>query len=208
MPSLYKEVLVPLQAPNDYAVTTLELDDSNGRSLSRHIRSTDDASYAEATFNSRSLATNGSIYFRQAQTYPRSFLWRVLNDDHVLEMRSVDLVKSRQEQEDATKIISLRFATRIIPTAVAFADAEGQEHIHGFVITEGKELYTFELSRDLFIGTEEITRDAFKVSIPSYFTLNRPFRLYAHNPYELFVSFENGTLQRLTRKASDDGKLI
>ena len=88
---------------------------------------------------------------------------------------------------------------------MAFADVEGQDKIHGFIITENRELYTLNLESDLFRSNSTVANDLFKKCAPSYFTLNRPFRLHAGSPYELFVTFENGTLQRLTRKADDDG---
>lgn len=205
MLALYKETLTHLQPPTPSAIATFRIPSTNSWSFSRDGKGTGSAHFTESSFASDCLASDGSVYFRQAQTFPRSFLWRVLGDGQVLEVRSVDLVKSRYEQQEASKILRIRFPTAIIPSGITFADAEGHDYINAFVITENKELYTMVLQRDFFTGLKELGTDFYTTSTPSYFTLQRPFRIHANSPYELFISYENGTLQRLTRKAGDDG---
>ncbi|OJD18842.1 hypothetical protein AJ78_01175 [Emergomyces pasteurianus Ep9510] len=67
----------------------------------------DDTTKDEDAFAKRYLATQGSVYFRQRKTYPRSFLWRVVggnddgDDDRFLEIQSVDLTKSASESMGA-----------------------------------------------------------------------------------------------------------
>ncbi|KKZ65621.1 hypothetical protein EMCG_08528 [[Emmonsia] crescens] len=68
----------------------------------------DDTTKDEDAFAKRHLATQGSVYFRQRKTYPRSFLWRVVggnddgDDDRFLEIQSVDLTKSAGEATATT----------------------------------------------------------------------------------------------------------
>ena len=205
MLSLYKETLVGLDQLNGATTITYEISASSSKASSSQVTSQTTTVKSETAFASKCLASEGSIYFRQAQSYPRSFLWRVVDEKHTLEIRCADLVKSRREQSDVNRVLRIKFPSAIAPKGVAFSNAEGQDHIHCFVITEGRELYTFHLQSAIFSGRLDVINGIFRKSAPSYFSLSRPFKLYAHNPYEVFVSFENGALQRLTRKAEDDG---
>lgn len=162
----------------------------------------------EDAFAKRYLATQGSIYFGRRKTYPRSFSWRVIGDDRVLELRSVDLTKSAQEPHEAFLTLRLEFQDAILPQGVALADPEDHESLNVFVITSARQLYTFTLRPEFFrraAAIDEHVADWCKIFRPAPLNFSYPHRLYASSPFELFVSLDSGSLLRLTRKAGEDG---
>lgn len=162
----------------------------------------------EDAFAKRYLATHTSVYFRRRKTYPRSFLWRVVDDDRYLEIRSVDLTKSVNETLEAHLTLRLEFQDRIIPHGVALADPEDHEVLNVFVITRTRHLHTFTLRPEFFrraASIDENVADWCKVCRPAPLSFAHPHRLHASSPIELFISLESGALVRLTRKAGDDG---
>ena len=60
-------------------------------------------------FLNGSIASASSLYFSNPDRYPRSFLWRLLQDNKVLEIRSVDLSKSKEEEHEALYILRFPF---------------------------------------------------------------------------------------------------
>lgn len=160
------------------------------------------------TFAKRCLATSGSVYFRQNKRYPRSFLWRVLEDHKVLELRSVDLTKSEHDKHDATLTLRLSFVHDIRTGGVVLADPEEHDLLNVFVLTKRNELYTITLRPEAFyrvVATQRDVGDWCKSFMPATFSISSPHRLLANGPYELFVSLHDGRLLKLTRKAGDDG---
>ena len=165
----------------------------------------------ENAFAKRYLATQGSIYFRTRKTYPRSFSWRVVGDDRVLELRSVDLTKSAVETHEALLTLRFEFQEEILPHGVALADPEDHESLNVFVITSARQLYTFTVRPDFFrraAAIDEHIWDWCKIFRPAPLTFSYPHRLYASSPFELFISLDSGSLLRLTRKAGDDGMVL
>ena len=164
----------------------------------------------EDEFARRTLATQGSVYFRKRKTYPRTFLWRVVNDHKVLEIQCADLTKSGSEQFEYNVTLRLNFNEEIVPSGVAFADHEDHELLGLFVITASKQLHTFSLRPEFFRRPDSIDEnvaDWCKSCVPAPLSFSHPHRLHASSPLELFVSLDNGALLRLTRRAGDDGKL-
>ena len=162
----------------------------------------------EATYVNQFLASQGSIYFRCAKTYPRTFIWRVLKGNKTLELRCADTARSEHESKEAFLIIRFEIQDVIVPGGIALSDTEDQDVLHIFIITSKKELHTLAVSLDLFKGAQDSnieSRRWCKTFVPSSFTIDTPHRLHAHTPFELFVSLDSGRLQRLTRKAGDDG---
>ncbi|PGH14177.1 hypothetical protein AJ80_06046 [Polytolypa hystricis UAMH7299] len=162
----------------------------------------------EDSFAKKYLATQGSVYFRQRKTYPRSFLWRVLGGNRYLEIRSADLTKSATENNEAIHTLRFEFQDPIIPHGVALADPEDHEVLNVFVITSNRQLHTFTLRPEFFrriASIDENVADWCKVSCPAPLAFAQPHRLHASSPYELFISLDSGALLRLTRKAGDDG---
>lgn len=163
----------------------------------------------EDEFARRYLATQGAVYFRKRRTYPRTFLWRVVNDNKVLEIQCADLTKSATEHFEYNVTLRLNFNEQIIPSGVALADLEDHEILSVFVITASKQLHTLSLRPEFFRRPESIddnVSDWCKSCVPAPLSFSHPHRLHASSPVELFISLDNGALLRLTRRAGDDGK--
>jgi Nucleoporin Nup120/160 len=163
----------------------------------------------ESTFAREHLATDASVYFRRDERYPRSFLWRLLDDRKALEIQSVDLSEDENEKTEALLTLVLRFPAAIRPFCIGFADPDERDALNVFAITTTNELWTLTLQKDFFVHlktTEALTMEWCKVSEPSLFVSAKPYRMFASNSQELFVSLEDGSVVRLTRTAGDNGK--
>ncbi|KAL4865222.1 hypothetical protein BDV12DRAFT_174951 [Aspergillus spectabilis] len=162
----------------------------------------------EDEFARRKLATQGSVYFRKRNVYPRAFLWRVINESKVLEIQCVDLTKGGIENHEYNVTLRLDFHEEILPSGVALADLKDHEVLSVFVITASKELHTLALRPEFFrraASIDEDVSDWCKSSIPAPLAFSNPHRLHASSPLELFISLDNGALLRLTRRAAEDG---
>ncbi|KAL3480235.1 nucleoporin Nup120/160-domain-containing protein [Aspergillus californicus] len=162
----------------------------------------------EDEFAKRYLATQGSVYFRKRNVYPRAFLWRVVDDNKVLEIQCVDLTKGGIENHEYTVTLRLGFQEEILPSGVALADMEEHDVLNLFVVTASKELHTLALRPEFFrraASIDENVSDWCKSCMPAPLTFTHPHRLHVSSPLELFISLDNGALLRLTRRAADDG---
>ena len=215
MLNLYVETVVHLTPPTSNLVITRPVSSasslqilprpapSRARTSATPGQAKDELSYAQ-----RYLASQGSVYFRCAKAYPRTFIWRVLDGNKTLELRCADLARSEHESHEALLTISFEVQDGIVPGGVELSDTEDQDVLHAFIITTRKELHTLAVPLDFFRNAEESKVDSrkwCKTFVPSSFTIDTPHRLYAHSPFELFVALDSGRLQRLTRKAEDDG---
>ncbi|CAG8222890.1 unnamed protein product [Penicillium salamii] len=162
----------------------------------------------EDEFARRYLATQGNVYFRKRRVYPRTFLWRVINDNKVLEIQCADLTKGGTEVYEYNVTLRLDFQEDILPFGVELSDSEDHEIINVFVITASKHLHTLSLRPEFFRRTSSIdenVRDWCKTCLPAPLAFSNPHRLHASSPLELFISLDNGALLRLTRRAGEDG---
>lgn len=215
MLNLYVETVAHLEPPTSNSVITLSIPPANSLQLlsgtiaSRSGRSSKSPHPRnESTHVKQFLAGQGSIYFRRAKTYPRSFVWRVLQDNKILELRCADLARSEHEVDEAYLTVRLEVPDLILPGGIALSDVEGQNVLYIFLITFTKELHTLTVPLDFFRKAEasDVDRRMWcKTFVPSSFTIDTPHRLHAHTPFELFVALDSGRLQRLMRKAEDDG---
>lgn len=165
----------------------------------------------EDAFANRYLATQGSVYFRQRRSYPRAFLWRVVNNNKVLEIQVADLTKSAHENHEAGLTLRLTFQDNILPSGVALADLEDHELLSVFVLTETKQLHTLTLRPEFFrraASIDENIADWCKICTPAPLTFAYPHRLHASSPLELFIALDSGALLRLTRRSGDDGTAL
>lgn len=113
------------------------------------ISELDEESYAR-----KHLASEASVYFRRKSKYPRSFLWRVLDDRRLLEVQCVDLVHERDDlQREGSLTFHIELPTEIVRRGVAFADPEETDALEVFVLTTGNDLYTITLKADLLART-------------------------------------------------------
>ncbi|KAL8894618.1 MAG: hypothetical protein Q9192_004182 [Flavoplaca navasiana] len=161
----------------------------------------------EETFSRSYLASASSIYYSKLKRYPQNFLWRVLENNKVLEIRSNDLRKCGNLKADATIVLQLLFPSAIRKGGVAWADDEG-ERVNVFVLTKTNDLFTLTIPNKSFYDVtcleEESERwpTTFK---PSSFTLSTPHRLVAGSPGQLVIALADGKLLNLTRKDGQDG---
>ena len=211
MLALYKETAVDPRVGAPIVPPAIQIPSYDGTYKRSKYARTPDSQLPprdEASFSSRLLASQSSIYFRNFKSYPRTFLWRVLDDNKILEIRCADVAKSGHERTEAAQILRLEFQQSILPAGVAFADVEDQDILHAFVLTAGKTLYTIALSSEVFrrpILNSDNVGDWCKRFEPSSFSVAHPHRLQASTPFELFVSLDSGALLRLVRKAGQDG---
>lgn len=214
MARIYKDTRVDLRPYSPNSVVNVRIP-AEANTLGRARFSTspltkpdDSIARDEDEFSKRYLTTQGSVYFRKRSVYPRTFLWRVIDDNKVLEIQCVDLTKGGIEHHEYNVTLRLDFKEEILPSGVALADLEDHEVLSVFVITASKQLYTLTLRPEFFRRTEAIDEnisDWCKSCVPAPLTFSHPHRLHASSPLELFISLDNGSLLRLNRKSSDDG---
>ncbi|EAW07797.1 nucleoporin Nup120/160 [Aspergillus clavatus NRRL 1] len=215
MAKIYKDTRVDLRpySPSSVAYIQIPTQESTQTRARFSIASSftsheEPAAKDEEEFSRRHLATQGSIYFRKHRVYPRTFLWRVVNDNKVLEIQCVDLTKAGIEHSEYNITLRLDFQEEIIPSGVDFADLEDHETLSVFVITASKQLHTLTLRPEFFrraAAIDENVNDWCKSCVPAPLAFSHPHRLHASSPLELFISLDNGALLRLTRKSGDDG---
>jgi DNA repair protein RAD51/nuclear pore complex protein Nup160 len=157
----------------------------------------------EDAFAKRHLASEGSLFFRRFHQYPRSFLWRILNNRKTLEIQSTDLGQDGNHKFEANITLLLNFPSPIRPFGIALAEPEDRDALVVFAITEAKELYTLSLHRDFFLkpaASEMEVSDWCKSFIPSPFSFRTPYRLVAPSVNQLLVSLDDGSILELTRE--------
>lgn len=210
--SLHKEIRVGLEPSSQSSIVQLQLPSTSTFSLSsRVIRKTLDAiptSHNEEEFRKRHIASAGSIHFRNSKRYPRSILWRCLEGNTVLELRSVDLSKNQSESRDARVVLRFVFPSSIRSNGIALADSTEEDILNAFVLTKNNELYTLTLRSNCFCRGGVLDDDFTywcKTFKASSLTISTPFRLTANGPLEVLIALTDGRLVRLTRKQGDDG---
>ena len=127
-----------------------------------------------------------------------------MNGDKVLEIQCADLARSEHDQKEAHLTLSFEFQESIISGGVAFSDADNSGFLWIFVITSNRELHTLSLPTEVFRKEKAIAPDVrqwCRTVVPSSFMIDQPHRIYANTPFELFISFDSGRLQRLTKTA-------
>ncbi|CBX92349.1 hypothetical protein LEMA_P050550.1 [Plenodomus lingam JN3] len=154
----------------------------------------------EDAFSRRHLATDGSMVFRQHHQYPRSFLWRVLDNRRMLEVQAVDLDHESSNRFEANLTLLLQFPSPLRPFCLAFAEPTDRDALTIFAITTTNELYTIALHRDFFVNPAASEQDVehwCKRSEPVLFHGRIPFRLAAVHVDELLITLDDGAICRL-----------
>ena len=211
---LFKETRLDLEPFYSNSLLHIQLPSTNAFNRTiptqRSILNNTTYSKDDESFKKNSIATSGSLYCCEPKRCPRSYLWRCLEDDCVLELRSGDLSKGEHETKEATLVLRLGFPAAIRPGGVALAGVAGQDALSVFVLTRSNDLYTFTLRPELFCqpaASEVGFERYFKVFKPASFSISTPHRLFACSSCEVVVSLSNGRLMRLTRKEGEDGSL-
>ncbi|KAE8152812.1 nucleoporin Nup120/160-domain-containing protein [Aspergillus avenaceus] len=214
MVKIYKDTKVDLRPYSPNAVVNIQIPTHSSTqnrarfSISTSTAEDEPVAKDEDEFARRYLSTQGSVYFRKRSVYPRTFLWRVVNDNKVLEIQCVDLTKSGIEHNAYNNTLRLEFQNEILPSCVDFSDLEDHEALSVFVITASKQLYTVNLRPEFFrrkTAIDDDISDWCKTYVPAPLSFSYPHRLHASSPLELFISLDNGALLRLTRRSGDDG---
>ncbi|KAI9732504.1 MAG: hypothetical protein M1818_007542 [Claussenomyces sp. TS43310] len=164
----------------------------------------------ENAFKQKYLASAASIYHRRYHKSPRSFLWRVLEDNKVLAIRVADLYKqdSTDKAPDYYLMLRLYFPDPIRPACIALSDSPDHDVVSAFILTEKNHLYTITLRPEFFLkrsSTVDNSADWCKVFMARAFGLHHPYKLFALNSHELMVSLHNGDLLKLDRQPGDHG---
>jgi nuclear pore complex protein Nup160 len=151
------------------------------------------------------IANSSSIYFRSKKKYPRSIIWRSLEENKVIEIRSLDISKSHGETKEANIPLQFGFPNPIHKDGIAIADSE--DEIYLFALDTSNNLYTITLKSSFFCklsATEDDFERWVKIFQPSSLSISSPYRLTAES-HEILISLTDGRLLRLTRQIGDDG---
>ena len=210
--ALFKEARVDLEPLTPGSVIQIQISSTSAFTVrprqQRRILKNTTGYRDENSFAKCCIATAGSLYFGKSKRYPRSFLWRVLQEGKVLELRSIDLSKSSGETREASYIIQLCFSAGLKHGGIALADSEDQDALNVFALTRGNELCTFTLPKDFFCvaaASEEDVSRWCKASKPATFSISTPHRMIAASFRQLIVSLSDGRILRLTRNRDENG---
>ncbi|KJZ72603.1 hypothetical protein HIM_07962 [Hirsutella minnesotensis 3608] len=204
---LFKETRLNLEPPSPASIASIRVPSKASGSRSQqkllaHDASTED----ETTFRLRNLASASSVFHRKSHDTPRSFLWRVLEDGHVLNIRAVDICK-KDKAPDAPLVLNFTFSVPIQPGCVAFADPEEHDALCVFVLDQASQLYTFTLRPDLFrkrTAVDASLGELGKVQPSTGLGFKHPHRLVAVSTNVLLVTVNDGGIIRFDRAKSND----
>lgn len=209
----FTEARVDLEPVGQGPVVQIQLPSTGtfGRAsrLHRRVLPTAAVCQDEETYTRSCLASASSIYFSHSRIYPRSFLWRLLDNGKVLELRSVDLSKHDRESREATVILQLGLPSAIRKGCVALAD-DGQDTLSVFAVTKSNELFHLAIRTTFFCDAaaseEDIDRWCSSFS-PS--TMCNIVRLVSASPQQLVATLDDGAIMKLNRNSgrSPDGSL-
>lgn len=192
----------------EFQVPSSAISFGRGSRSKRQVLRTLPAYKGEEHFSISALASAGSIYFGRSDRHPRSFLWRLLEDSKVLEIRSVDLSKNDEEEDEASLVLRFYFPAIIRPGGIALADAEDQSCLNVFALTTSNELYTLDIRRSAFCqasASEEGIERWCKCFKPASTNFSTPHQFVAASSLEIFIALSDGRLLQLTRSSGSDG---
>lgn len=207
---VYKETRLNLEPQTASSIVQLRVPatSSHARSSSRISNGTS-ISEEEKAYRVKNLATASSIYRRKHHDAPHSFLWRVLENDTVLSIRAAD-VCIKQNEQDATLILHIKFNSPIRTSCIGFADCAEHDALTVFVVDHANVLHSITLRPDAF-RKRSVTEDHFKEACKSYsppgFAFKSPHRLAAVCPDQLIVTMHDGGILRFDKNKSQEGKL-
>ncbi|GAP90493.1 putative DNA repair protein rad51 [Rosellinia necatrix] len=202
-PTFFKETRLDFEPSSALVVVGVQLTAATNLSKSRRQTSSSTRlNGGDGALRTRDCAAASSIYHRTYHQYPRSFLWRVLEDDSILSLRVVDLYKP-VEPSDASLILNFHFPNAIRPSCIALSDSAEHDALNVFVIDEVGQLYS------LFMRPESFRKRSFVESglgdsirlypVNSLQSFKIPYRLIAVNSDQLIVTLTDGGHIRLDR---------
>ncbi|KAI0542884.1 nucleoporin Nup120/160-domain-containing protein [Xylaria digitata] len=156
----------------------------------------------DAALRSQNYATASAVYHRKHYQYPKSFLWRVLEDNTILSLRTVDVCKP-ERASDANLILNFNFPHTIRPSCIAMSDPPDHDALSVFILDEVGQLYTLFLRPDSFRKRSFVEGglgDTCKIfTVNALQSFKTPYRLIAVNPDQLIVALTDGGHIRLDR---------
>ncbi|KAI9172114.1 Nucleoporin NUP120 [Paramyrothecium foliicola] len=203
---LFKETRLNFEPPASASIVTIRVPSSATGARGHRKPAIESSIEDETTFKRKNLATSSSIYHRQWHDTPRSFVWRVLEDDTVLSIRAADVCK-KDKSVDAPLVLNFHFASPIQPGCVALSDPEEHDALCVFVLDQTYHLYTFMLRPDLFRKRSAIDAnlsDLAKVQAPAGLGFKHPHRMMALSSESLLITVNDGGMIRLDKPAGDD----
>ncbi|KAI1265054.1 nucleoporin Nup120/160-domain-containing protein [Xylariaceae sp. FL1019] len=202
----FKEARLSLEPTSPTAVVDIQLPDPSNTAPRRQIKASAGASDQTVAFRARNCATASAVYHRKHHHFPGSFLWRVLDDSHVLSIRAIDVCKP-DKASDATLVLNFYFPNQIRPSCVALADPQDHDALAVYVVDQVGQLYTLFLRPDSFRKRSFVENglgDVCKVHMPAALKggFKTPFRLIAVNSNQLVIALTDGGNLRLDKNAS------
>lgn len=213
MLSLYTETAFEVTSATSASTTEFQIPRKNGsfdrsRSPPKRQSRRKDFPLDEQAFVAQHLASESSVYFRQSKSYPRTFLWSVLDDARILQVQCADLARSETDTKEAYFVLRFEFQDPIIHRGVTFADLENGDDLHIFVCSNKNEIFNLQIPPTAFRDPSNLRSRSVqswcKPLDSSSLKLHTAHHLYAATPLEIFISFTNGKLQRLKRRSGDD----
>ncbi|KAK7969785.1 nucleoporin [Apiospora saccharicola] len=201
---LHKETKLNLEPPSSSYLVDVKLPSVNSQGRRGPIRANNTED--EKVFRIQNCATGSSFYHRKHHAGPKSFLWRVLDDNTVLNLRAVDVCRTKKGPE-ANVVLNLRFPHPIRPSCLAFSDPKDHDVLTVFVVDRTNHLYTITLRPDHFrkpSASEAGLADSCKIYTSSGFSFKHPHRLLAVNDDLLVVTVHDGGNIRLDRNKAHD----
>ncbi|KAJ9137902.1 DNA repair protein rad51 [Pleurostoma richardsiae] len=201
---LYKETRLNLEPASAASIVHIRLPSSTSQPRSSQRRPITTDKYAgeeEKAYRLKNLAKSSSLYHRRHHASPRSFLWRVLEENTVLSVRAVDVCK-KQNDSDSNIILHFHFPHPIRPSCVALADPEEKDTLNIFVLDQTNHFYSLSLRPDHFrkrSATDSGLGDACKIHLSSTFSFKHPHRLIAASADQVVVTLHDGGLVRFDR---------
>lgn len=213
MLNLYTETALQAKPSTPSSLVRIQVPRSDGSYRNRPVEDPNRQVFPknEKAYAAEFLSSQTSLYFRQRKAYPRTFLWKVVDSDHVLQIQCADLARAADDTQEAHLTLSLEFQDKIIPSGVVFSDTEQEDVLYAFVVAHKSsslrgdqyELHTIAIPSNYFRKATNVQKDTKKwcsTYLSSGFVMSRPYKLHAHGPYELFIAYEGGKIQKLTRQ--------
>ncbi|RMZ89820.1 hypothetical protein DV736_g2949, partial [Chaetothyriales sp. CBS 134916] len=207
MLNLYTETAVQPTAVTTSSVLTFDIPRANGsyKKSRSSGRAPGGDTKTEAAFVAHYAASSANLYFRHNQIAPRCVLWRVVEDGRVLELQPAVLTRNDSDTKEAHLTLKFRFHDGLLPGCVSIADSTAEHDLHIFVATTDNEISHLRVPPVAFRQHESLSSDAEQWASPieiSSLSIDSVYRMVAHSPYELFIAYTSGIVQRVRRKAN------
>ncbi|KAI1304764.1 nucleoporin Nup120/160-domain-containing protein [Xylaria venustula] len=202
-PALFKETRLSFELSSPTYIVDIQL--PSIASTSRNRRQNNGSTRSggdDGTLHAQNHATASATYHRKHHAYPKSFLWRVLDGNSILSLRTIDVYKP-DRAFDANLILNFHFPNTIRPSCIAVSDPPDHDALTVSVLDDVGQLYTLLLRPDSFRKRSFVEAglgDACKIfTVNSLQGFKTPYRLVAVRPDQLIVALTDGGLIKLEK---------